>query len=272
MAPIREEEEEEEEEAEAAGTEVAMKSNKMTTSQSFSEFAWSALKDLSLPQALESSQTYIQSHLRNFNTVYSLQPQQHPKHKPPRDGEQDATLSFTSPSLSGRSSRRASKSRRRSSTTDSRTKSDSVSSDGSMSRSLLENILDDYDQMLMSKTTDDGFTNLSQNKKGNKQAAVGEAGATSMTTDDGMYQLACDSMKTALKRKVSEDERRGRGDAGEVHGQSITEDMDDGEGDEGCVRTEELHRLSNQRMLQQFDLHVTQSNAMPGFMFSGTQQ
>jgi len=45
--------------------------NRKSIAPSFSKFAWNALKDLSIHQVLQTSQTYIHSHLQSHG-VFSL--------------------------------------------------------------------------------------------------------------------------------------------------------------------------------------------------------
>jgi len=256
--------------------------SKLTT-KSFSEFAWTALKDMSLPQALESSQSYLQSQLRNYSLQPppSLSPSFNEKHESNKNGEDSVNVVFplTSPSPpvwnQSKHHRKNKHSSRRHQSFDSRSRSDSTSSNNSLPKSLVDRVLDEYDKQAtmesVPETTEDGFRALShramsssrahKHREAYEEENSDERRLKKMTTDDGMKQLAGDCMRAGARKKSFASESCD----GEHEGTDV-------ESEEGCVRRYETYKAENQRMLNQLNQDIFQSNVTPCFTSPASKQ
>jgi len=232
-------------------TDEPVVTNQKSNSQSFSKFAWHALKDLSLHQVLQTSQSYIRLHLTNCrpaNEKTTIQPNFQDRDMSwsllclvPNRADQIHNPGFNPP-ISPRQD------------------SSSGATENSVSDSLVNEILDEHDKELAAKyvntTTDDGFKALSRKVMSQKveidfkENEEKEMLFTFSTTDDCMQKLVDDCMSIP---KNKED-----GHTNEAEGEK-EEETEEKEG-------EDKHKAANDHMLIRFSEKILESNLTPGFV------
>jgi len=251
-------------------------------SPSFSKFAWNVLKDLSLHQVLQTSQTYIHSQLQSHGVLSVTSPKE--KKEQSENEWQDLSMSSSWSLLSVPSSPLnetllASNSNSQPNSLPNTFSSAVIGS--SMTNSLLDEILDEYDkkwtQKNLNTTTDDGFNSFSREVMSQKMGIYSEkcdenqskeVVLNTMTTDDGMRQLAFDCMRRVPEENKAEEGRDDEEKGKEEEGKSKDENEKYKKGSVEEENKDEKHKLANHYMLNKLNKDILEKDITPGFVSS----